>query len=395
MGGVLTQKDRTELAGFLDLSVQPSTKRSYGAHWELWKSFLNNHTTITDPFLAGVPEAEKPGIVSLFLYKRHQEGHRCKQATGPTAGVKLAFDRALLPTAFFDHPTVARARHACRRKPDELRTLRDAGAKGTVKLPVCGSTLENMREELWNGKAWDAKGLRDRMAYLGCVWGFDQSARISEYTVPEGIATDHCVRVDDLTFYVQTPEGIIGMTGSDMARTLRGAKEGGPEVRRVLECRVLAVSTKGKISVKGNLVARRSTKESRYMDDLVYFMMMSGAHGTDPLFSFRVGTGPKVALTGFAVRHEVKSAITRQGLPSEHFSAHSLRKGGITQMRALGASEDDRRDRGNYAPGSQVMNQTYDYAQGLGPLAAESLTGGYLPSVTDVQRILPALREGR
>ena len=131
------------------------------------------------------------------------------------------------------------------------------------------------------------------------------------------------------------------------------------------------------------------------MDDLVYFMMMSGAYGTDPLFSFRVGTGPKVALTGFAVRHEVKSAITRQGLPSEHFSAHSLRKGGITQMRALGASEDDRRDRGNYAPGSQVMNQTYDYAQGLGPLAAESLTGGYLPSVTDVQRILPAPREGR
>ena len=45
-------------------------------------------------------------------------------------------------------------------------------------------------------------------------------------------------------------------------------------------------------------------------------------------------------------------------------------------MSALGASEDDRRDRGNYAPNSQVMNTTYDYATGLGPLAANSLVGG-------------------
>jgi hypothetical protein len=31
-------------------------------------------------------------------------------------------------------------------------------------------------------------------------------------------------------------------------------------------------------------------------------------------------------------------------------------------MRATGATEDDRRDRGNYSASSQVMNQTYDYA---------------------------------
>ena len=61
-------------------------------------------------------------------------------------------------------------------------------------------------------------------------------------------------------------------------------------------------------------------------------------------------------------------------------------------MRASGATEDDRRDRGNYAPGSQVMNQTYDYATGLGPLAANSLPGGYQPSIADVQRLLPAKR---
>jgi hypothetical protein len=35
-------------------------------------------------------------------------------------------------------------------------------------------------------------------------------------------------------------------------------------------------------------------------------------------------------------------------------------------MRAQGVTEDDRRDRGNYAAGSQVMNTTYDYATVLG-----------------------------
>jgi hypothetical protein len=114
--GTLTQEDRRELAGFLDHSVLPSTKRAYDAHWGLWKAFLKSHTSILDPFLRTVSEAEKPGVVSLFLHKRFKQGLRCKQATAPTAGIKLAFARALLPTEFLNHPTVAAARHACRRK---------------------------------------------------------------------------------------------------------------------------------------------------------------------------------------------------------------------------------------------------------------------------------------
>ena len=57
------------------------------------------------------------------------------------------------------------------------------------------------------------------------------------------------------------------------------------------------------------------------------------------------------------------------------------------------ASEDDRRDRGNYAPNLQVMNTTYDYATGLGPLAANSLVGGRRPEVSDVMKLLPAERK--
>ena len=91
------------------------------------------------------------------------------------------------------------------------------------------------------------------------------------------------------------------------------------------------------------------------------------------------------------MRDQIKASCKRLGLPPNYFSSHSLRKGAITHMRANGASEDDRRDRGNYAP-SEVMNSTYDYATGLGPLASNSLPNAQQPTITDLQRILPAVR---
>ena len=66
--------------------------------------------------------------------------------------------------------------------------------------------------------------------------GFDQSARVSEYTA-NGIigynATDHCVRIDDITFHLRTSTATISLTGSDMILFLKGATEGGPELKSV------------------------------------------------------------------------------------------------------------------------------------------------------------------
>ena len=50
------------------------------------------------------------------------------------------------------------------------------------------------------------------------------------------------------------------------------------------------------------------------------------------------------------------------GLPAEKFSSHSLRKVGMSQMRGLGASADDRKDRRNHADGSNVFSTTHDYS---------------------------------
>jgi hypothetical protein len=92
------------------------------------------------------------------------------------------------------------------------------------------------------------------------------------------------------------------------------------------------------------------------------------------------------------VRDEIKNTCASLGLDEKYSSAHSLRKGAITHMRSQRTSVDDRLDRGNYAPNSRVMSQTYDQSVGLGPLGSNGLQGGRKPSVRDVERLLPAKR---
>jgi hypothetical protein len=147
--------------------------------------------------------------------------------------------------------------------------------------------------------------------------------------------------------------------------------------RSIIECRVRMVSSKGKVVVKPELLARRSLEKAEFLVDLAAWIIHSGASGSDEVSSFRKRVGTLVRLTGRSVRDEIKKTCASNGLPPDYFSAHSPRKGAITHMRAQVAMEDDRRDRGNYAAGSTVMNSVYDYAIGLGPLASSSLEGGH------------------
>ena len=124
--------------------------------------------------------------------------------------------------------------------------------------------------------------------------------------------------------------------------------------------------------VKPKLIGRRSPEESEFLDDLAAWVTYNGTAGKDEAFSYRKEDGNMVYLTGRKVRDGIKKICTSNGLLPDFFSAHSLRKGAITHMRVQGAIEDDRRDKGNHATGSAVMNGVYDYEMGLGSLASNS-----------------------
>lgn len=84
-------------------------------------------------------------------------------------------------------------------------------------------------------------------------------------------------------------------------------------------------------------------------------MVSSGTQGTEELLSYRKCDGRRITLSGSAVREELKRTCREHRFPPDLFSSHLFIKGTTTHMRALVTTEGDRRDRGNYSAGSQVM----------------------------------------
>ena len=185
----------------------------------MWAEFLKREVDHDDPFLRGVAEEDKAALVSLLMLRRHEAGHRGKSATSFTAGVRMRYAQETLDTAFLDSAVIATARTSCQMKPYELRARKNSGLQSTVKLPICESILTDMRKRLWEGRDWKGVDMQVRMTYLGCMWGFEMGARVSEYTKPEPGAVDHCVRTDDLTFTIDTGDQTTSVRSQHWACT--------------------------------------------------------------------------------------------------------------------------------------------------------------------------------
>ena len=368
----------------MEQSVTRGTGRAYESHWSSWVRFMREAMNDEDPYLRNWSEGDRSALVCLFLRRRYQDGLRGKQATAVTAGMRLEFSKALLPTGFLDSALLTAARTACRMSTAELRGKKDRGANPDVKTPLCESVLLGMRASLWEGKGWGRGDIDGRMVYLACMWGYDQTARVSEYTAPERNQEDHCIRAGDLTFELRGGQRLVGGEGLREREGLLGSQVEG--------CWVQASSHKTGSRVKAKLIGRRSAEEAQFLEDLVEWNVRAGVMAEDKLFTRYLGRGDgtfsRKYLTARMVRDQLKATAEVEGLDPAFISAHSLRKAAATHMRALGVTGDDMRDRGNYAAGSQVMGNTYDYsAAGHGPLSSNSLVaGGRRPDVGDVRR---------
>ena len=156
----------------------------------------------------------------------------------------MHFAQETLSTKFLDSAVIATSRASCRLKPTELRAKRDLVISSNVKLT-------NMRTRLWEGKSWSEADMTSRMTYVGCMWAFEFSAQVSEYTQHETGAEDHYVRTGDLSFTVETEHGIVSVVGSALSGF--NLAQPGSSTPKVLECRMLAASSKGKVSVNAKL----------------------------------------------------------------------------------------------------------------------------------------------
>ena len=185
---------------------------------------------------------------------------------------------------------------------------------GSVKLPVCEGVLTSMRLQLWVGRSWDDSDMLQRMIYLGCMWGFEMGARVSEYTQAEPGGSDHCVRTDDLTFEVRTATEVKRLLASQLGDgnlVLSGISR-----PQVVECRVLGASSKGKVTIKAKVIGRRSVEEEQFLEDIIDFVLNSGAKGDEELFSFHTKSGSRVILRG---QRECKDCVRGKRVTAKPF----------------------------------------------------------------------------
>ena len=363
-------------------SVMEKTAQTYGRHWADWCHFVLNTGGTKDPFLDGWTDCDKGTLVGLLLHK----GLRGKRATAITGGISLYFTKALLSTNFLDSAILDATRTACRYNTTELRARKDMGPVASVKLPISEDIILRIRAKLWEGKGWGVHDSSHRMTYLGYMWEYDLEAWVSEYTAPERGHEDHCVRAGDLVFCAYGEEGEVGGTLS-LYLTEK-------EIPQFYGCWVKPSTQKSGAIVKTKFIGRRSIEESQFLDDLFEWITSSKVNVEDRLFTrYTVGINGKMTrneLTGRMIRDGIKEFCTLEGLGSNYFSSHSLRKGATPHMMSLGVPEMAVKDRGNYSQSSDVMNRTYDYSfGGHGPLAANSLRTGNRPSLKDVKQYVP------
>jgi hypothetical protein len=90
---------------------------------------------------------------------------------------------------------------------------------------------------------------------------------------------------------------------------------------QIAECRVRTVSSKGKLTVMDKLVGSRSPEEITFLDDIVMFVVHSGARGDEELTGWERPDGSRLVLSSRAVRDELKATVKEEGLPELYFSS--------------------------------------------------------------------------
>ena len=166
-------------------------------------------------------------------------------------------------------------------------------------MPEPAPARERFKAELLAGVSHD---LRTPLATI--VFTLQSLQTFAADHGAENGASDHCIRLDDLTFVLQAGEGVAGSALA--AHFLLGPNETAPWTS-VTECRALSASSKGKAVTKAKLIASHSTFESQFLDDLARFVTLSGAVSGDELFSFRKAGRVKTVLRARTVRQELKA----------------------------------------------------------------------------------------
>lgn len=397
LGSLLSSTSISRASHFIRAKgVASSTGEAYVRAWQHWSEF-HVASRSTDLFLESVEnnDTAKSIVWTMFCMYLYDHGKRAEQIYSILSGVRHQLVSRFTSVKFLANETVTNARRAVQRNPDEER-LHAESKREREKLPVTRDMLANLRSHLWSNDAdWSFEAIQRKAVWLACCLSFDRGPRIGNLSLKNGRASlDHNIRCSNASFLV--------LQGSEMVRTVAA----GPEMRNVapeevqsLTIEMVTSKTTGRgkaLKILPAVISNNSDESSQLLQDFVAFVQHSGAENDDPLLSFyrtSALTGKRMlkVLTRKEITREVKACAVRYGLPSNLFSANSLRKGHATQTSMGGMAKRDRNIAGGWAPDSSVPDKHYDHSKRLhGALDAAASVGARRMSVQQLRALVPA-----
>jgi hypothetical protein len=334
-------------------AIQPGSQVTYRQGWRLW----------CKDFLPALPPAQRPCnvfldnvagdlnralyVLAFGKYLFDTRGWRGRQVTRNFAHVRYHFFSNIRDTAFLDHPIVGQARKAVQmdqgeRVADVLRRVDSA------LLPMTYVLLDWAREKSWTATPWDTdKGRGSKATYLATSLLMDTGNRVSSATGPTtdkvlGTLADHGVKTAQLEITVSKPssKACFALAGAPAVRSYlvnpKATKGATAELLfpRVESMTITFLTQKvvqdNKGAPDGLYYARREPRESRFMDDvLTWLLRCDKLTEEDYLFTTyqlspkRNAKTCKRLLQRRDVATLVKAAATAHGFDPARFSTSS------------------------------------------------------------------------
>jgi len=379
---VISEDDMALVSSTLRGAVQMDKGNSYDRGWRYWLAFLQPRQSEPNPFLSG--DSMKTKVQLLVLFWHHLRVHKGLSAPGPLmSGVRHFFRMEQEDLSIFHHETLAAARTSLRElaRVSSMHRLTGTGSRRLRSVPSV-EFLGAMRRESFAVPRTVAR--RDMVVrsnfctYLASATMLNFGLRSVNVVVDSRKALQHAIRVVDVAFEVPS---LGWISSSQMAIWMKATllHTALPmTLRSVLKARLFFHSSKiHRVVGATEFVARRSSAEAQYLDDLAWWVGQGCELDLDDPEAFLFARGASWVCTWGARRnttvcsirhcrraditHALKEAAVALGCSPSFYSSKSWRIAAATLMRALGQDEEAIRAFGNWTSSASYI---YEHNQG-------------------------------
>ena len=363
-----------------------------------YQSYLRADWGSKDYLLKGVPSDEgKAKVIVSYAVWMYLEGFRGKQVTDRLAAVQSYMDSHTVDTRFFEMGCIKAARRAARRNVTEVRAAA-AASQENVKLPAPEALIDSTRQEAYKDPTdYSYDGMQMKGISLALTVALVIGARPSNVVGggkkkkrkfgEEAPSGDHRMITTDLVF--TTADGRKVFAGTEL-KALSAGSATGAEVRLFTHKGGIASTIAKQLGgTKGDTEGARAN----LVKDLEAWSRESGALDSEGFFTmYRMGQQKKPTIgrreiTQKDLREQIKRAAVENGLPANHFSLSSMRKGFATSAAMMGVPKEQIQETGEWKQGSRVTGDHYDHSGQLPP--GRDTRARRALSVADVQAMVP------